>query len=225
MTTAFRPSVRQTSTVSPYDGSRSRFLELLRGPGTGGTVLLEREYEAFYAILHGLSRTSTFGNVFQDKREVSTSQAIHEIRLKTGLTWEQLSKIFHVDRRSLHFWASGKSLSASHEEQLFRLLRLVRMIDRGSARANRAILLNPLGKGNQSPFEKLISGDYEEVLTLIGSSGVTRRRPPMASAEQVANKLPASPFSIDGVIDDSSLPTSGIYRASKRARVNRGKFA
>lgn len=222
MTTTLLSSAMRTSTGSTYPDFTPRFLELPRAFGTGSTVLPSAESEILFAFFLRPTRTSTLGIFFQGTQEVSTSRAIHEIRLKTGLTWDQLSKVFHVDRRSLHFWASGKALSASHEEQLFGLLRLVRQIDRGSARANRAILFNPLSGSNQTPFAKLVSGDYEEVLALIGSSDAARRRPPMPSAEQVAARLPASIFGFDGDIDDSSLPTSGIYRASKRVRIKRG---
>lgn len=225
MTATLLSSASRTSTGSTYPDLVPRFLEFPGAFGTGGTVLPSAESGILFAFCLRPPRTSTLGILFQGTQEVSTSRAIHEIRLKSGLTWDQLSRVFHVDRRSLHFWASGKALSAIHEEQLFRLLRLVRQIDRGSARANRAILFNPLSGSSQTPFEMLVSGDYEEVLALIGSSEATRSRPPIPSAEQVAARLPASLFSIDGDIDDSSLPTSGIYRATKRVRVRRGNSA
>ena len=223
MTPTLLRSFSRTSTVSAYTSATPQSSKLARVFGTGGTVLLNEDCEILYASLFGLPRTSTFGISARDNKETSTRRAINEIRLKTGLTWNQLSMIFRVDRRSLHYWASGKALSASHEAQLFLLLRLVRQIDRGSARANRAILLTPLGESNQSPFEKLVSGDYEEVFALLGSPGSIRRRSAMPSAEQVTSKLPAAPFVFDGDIDDSPLATPSIYRASKRVKVDRGQ--
>jgi hypothetical protein len=225
MTATLLSSARRTSTGSTYLRSTEQLVEFPRTFGTGGTVLPSAESDILFDFFLRPSRTSTFGIFVQAIQEVSTSRALHEIRLKTGLTWDQLSKIFHVDRRSLHFWASGKALSAIHEEQLFRLLKVFRRIDRGSARENRAILLNPLGRSNQTPFEKLVSGDFDGALSLVDSSQITRRRSPVPSAEQVADRLPSSPFSFDGDIDDSPLPTSGLYRASKRVRIKRGDSA
>lgn len=67
--------------------------------------------------------------------------AIAELRRRSGLTWDQLARLFNVSRRALHFWASGKPMTPSNEEHLQRVLSALRKIDRGSASANRSILL------------------------------------------------------------------------------------
>ena len=38
---------------------------------------------------------------------VPAGTAIGELRRLSGLTWDQLARLFNVSRRSLHFWASG----------------------------------------------------------------------------------------------------------------------
>src|SRR5262245_15054918 len=43
---------------------------------------------------------------FKVAPDVSTGSAVMEIRRLSGLTWEQLSALMGVARRSLHFWAS-----------------------------------------------------------------------------------------------------------------------
>ena len=48
----------------------------------------------------------------------ATQKALGELRRLSGLTWEQLAKLFNVSRRSLHFWASGQPLSRFNEEVL-----------------------------------------------------------------------------------------------------------
>jgi DNA-binding transcriptional regulator YiaG len=45
----------------------------------------------------------------------STQQAVNELRKLSGLTWEQLATLFNVSRRSVHFWASGQSLTSANE--------------------------------------------------------------------------------------------------------------
>ena len=39
--------------------------------------------------------------------------AIGELRRLSGLTWDQLARLFNLSRRSLHFWASGKPMAPS----------------------------------------------------------------------------------------------------------------
>ena len=46
----------------------------------------------------------------QIPKSQSTGTSIMELRRLSGLTTDQLARIFNVDRRSLHFWASGKRL-------------------------------------------------------------------------------------------------------------------
>ena len=70
----------------------------------------------------------------------TTGHAVNEIRRLSGLTWEQLGELFAVSRRSAHFWASGKPLSAANEARLMQVLDIIRGADRGDARSTRAKL-------------------------------------------------------------------------------------
>ena len=96
-------------------------------------------------------------HLFQDSQK-----AINELRKTSGLTWEQVAKLFNVSRRSIHFWASGQPLASDNEEKLNRLLGVIRYIDRGSASLNRKLLLNPNADG-ELPLDQLISGEYDKV--------------------------------------------------------------
>jgi len=98
----------------------------------------------------------------------SAEAAISELRRMTGLTWEQLARLFSVTRRTVHFWASGKVMNAANEERLHRILAFVRMIDRGTASENRAALLQP-GANGARPLDLLASGDYLDALAALGS--------------------------------------------------------
>ena len=42
---------------------------------------------------------------------LSDRGAIAELRRLSGLTWDQLARLFNVSRRALHFWASGKPMT------------------------------------------------------------------------------------------------------------------
>ena len=56
----------------------------------------------------------------------STAEAVMEIRRRSGLTWEELGDLFDVSRRSIHHWANGKPVTASHDRMIRRMLAAVR---------------------------------------------------------------------------------------------------
>jgi DNA-binding transcriptional regulator YiaG len=141
-----------------------------------------------------------------------TQKAILEIRRLTGLTWEQLAKLFNVSRRTLHFWASGKRLNSFNEEQLNLLLDTIRYIDRGSASLNRNLLLVPLRDGTVS-FDLIIAGKYQEVKNILGS-GNAPQKPKLNPLSEDALKS-RTPISPENLIDALQEP---IHREVGRSR-------
>jgi DNA-binding transcriptional regulator YiaG len=141
-----------------------------------------------------------------------TQKAVHQIRRLTGLTWEQLAKLFNVSRRTLHFWASGKRLNSFNEEQLNLLLDTIRYIDKGNASLNRNLLLMPLRDGTV-PFNLLIAGKYQEVKNLLGS-GNAPQRPKLNSLSENAIKS-RTPISPENLVDALHEP---IHREVGRSR-------
>lgn len=51
-----------------------------------------------------------------------SAHLVKELRNATGFTWEQLSKLLGVSRRSVHLWAAGGRMAAANEEAVARLL-------------------------------------------------------------------------------------------------------
>jgi len=143
--------------------------------------------------------------------------AIAELRRLSGLTWDQLARLFDVSRRSLHFWASGKVMSARNEEHLQRLLAVMRKVDRGSASANRGVLLAPREDGS-IPFDRLAAGDYERVLDLLGYGEAHRLQAPKLSSEAMAARAPRPPGELVGALQDRVHPASGRLLAAKPVR-------
>lgn len=132
----------------------------------------------------------------------STSAAILELRRLSGLTWEQLARLFGVDRRSLHFWANGKPLTPAHEERLQRLLATVRRFDQGRARENRALLLEARADG-LIPFDLLVEGKFEQALALIAPAAPTaRQRTAPLSTEARTARAPPPPSELVGALQD-----------------------
>lgn len=76
-----------------------------------------------------------------------TNAVLREIRSITGYTWQQLSHLLGVDRRSLHLWVSGGGIRPEHERQLVELRELVRDVNAGSPSATRAELTSSLYRG------------------------------------------------------------------------------
>jgi hypothetical protein len=152
----------------------------------------------------------------------AANAALGELRRLTGLTWDQLARVFKVSRRSLHFWASGKPMAANNEEHLQRVLAVARKIDRGSATATRAALF-AAREGGTLPFDLLAAGDYERVVSLLGSAETPRVRPPRLTAAVRAARSPLKPEELVGALHDPIHPVSGQLRAAKAVAIRRRK--
>jgi len=146
------------------------------------------------------------------------SAAILELRRVSGLTWEQLARLFGITRRSLHFWASGKPLTPAHEERLHRLLATVRRLDRGSAHANRTLLLGVHDDGC-IPFDLLVAGQYEHVLALLGPGHAPARPHPAAlTVDARVARAPHAPEDVAGSLQDRVHTEVGQVRVPRVAR-------
>jgi len=152
-------------------------------------------------------------HLFQDSQK-----AINELRKTSGLTWEQVAKLFNVSRRSIHFWASGQTLASDNEEKLNRLLGVIRYIDRGSASLNRKLLLNPNADG-ELPLDQLISGEYDKVRENLGR-GNPPKRPKLTplSEEESELRRPLLPEILIDALQDSIHHDVGRSRPAKTLR-------
>jgi DNA-binding transcriptional regulator YiaG len=102
--------------------------------------------------------------------ESPNTEAIHELRLLTEFTWEQIARLFSVSRRSVHLWASGGLMSRENEEHLHRVLGIVRRSDCGRPVDNRAALLSHHGTSSYCAFDLLSARDYQNASLLLGTS-------------------------------------------------------
>lgn len=129
----------------------------------------------------------------------SHAEAVLEVRKTSGLTWELLASLFGVDRRSVHLWASGRSMNAVNAERLGRILAAVRRFDRGSPSATRAWLFAP-GRDGRTPLDLLREGRMEEILMPV--TAVIAPRPRALSAEAKKARVPRSPETLVGARTD-----------------------
>jgi transcriptional regulator with XRE-family HTH domain len=128
--------------------------------------------------------------------------ALMELRQRTGLTWDRLASLFGVDRRSVHFWASGRPLSSANAERVARVLSLVRSVDRGAPDATCLWLLTP-DKTGLTPFELLRQRRYDEIELPPGGRHVERPTPPRLSPEAAAERAPSPPDQLVGACEDN----------------------
>jgi hypothetical protein len=170
-----------------------------------------------FAVIALLSGQTTSGMVVAGAPV--SSKAILEVRRLSGLTWDQLARIFAVDRRSLHFWASGKPLSPANEERLQRLLVTIRRIDRGAAAATRALLFTPLVDG-AIPYDLLCAEQFDRLMVLVGGRLGTPTAPELSSRARAARK-PRPPAEHLGAEQDRVHKDEGVLLSTTPIRTKR----
>ena len=154
----------------------------------------------------------------------TTAQALSNLRQVSGLTWEQLGRVFAVSRRAVHFWASGRPMSAEHEEHLRQALALVRHRPAGADQVRGALLSIVDG---QQVLELLASKRFEEVEAALTSSVGARQRPnaptrvPLSPSANAARRPPPPDVMAAGE-DDSAHTLMGRGRAARTSR-SRGR--
>ncbi len=169
------------------------------------------------------STSSGFGEVplleelaLTENQGITTRRAISEIRQISGLTWEELGRLFHVSRRSVHFWASGKPLRSGKEVLLLRTLDFIRKVDRGNARDNRSAIF--LAIDGRTPFDLISKGNFTEAENLLGI-GTGRKKLPNSRLDRT-EKILRSPLPPEQLVDAMN---DRIHRASEKGRVVRTK--
>ncbi|WP_152628111.1 hypothetical protein [Streptacidiphilus neutrinimicus] len=86
----------------------------------------------------------------------STAAGVTQLRADTGLTWDQLGRLFGVSRRAVHLWASGKQMNARNIELLSALEKLVSKAPGGNPQERRAWLFSPDREG-VTPLEEFMA--------------------------------------------------------------------
>ncbi|GAB1328387.1 hypothetical protein ACE1SV_27260 [Streptomyces sennicomposti] len=90
--------------------------------------------------------------------QIGTAAEVRMLRERSGLSWQQVARLFGVSRRAVHMWAAGGRMTDHHAALLGRHLAVVREHDRGNAEATKQYLLaaNP---GERSPYQLMV--DYQ----------------------------------------------------------------
>lgn len=88
-------------------------------------------------------------------RVLETRDSVRELRQRSGLTWDELARLFGVSRRTAHAWANGSRLNQAHAERLTRIVRAMDAFVADSPETTRSRLLAP-DEGGVSAFQRLI---------------------------------------------------------------------
>ncbi|BDA66316.1 hypothetical protein RIVM261_051510 [Rivularia sp. IAM M-261] len=156
----------------------------------------------------------------------ATRKAVNELRKLSGLTWDQLAKIFNVSRRTMHFWASGQPLSSFNEENLNRLLGTIRYVDRGRADINRSLLISP-GSDGKPLIDLLAIGEYKKVKQILGKGNAPQKpRLTSLSEDTRMSNMPPNPADLVDALQDSihrDVGRTRIARTSRKRKNDSGK--
>ncbi len=104
--------------------------------------LVQAPLDQLILIDHTSSGLPTPDRTHSNAVSASPAQRIEEIRALTGLTIDQIGRLFGVSRRSVHNWISGNAMSTQHEERAAKILAIVQMLPGSTSAERRAALLD-----------------------------------------------------------------------------------
>lgn len=113
------------------------------------------------SIDHTSSGILELDGAHSDEASASPAQRISELRALTGLTTDQVGRLFGVSRRSVHNWISGNAMSPHHEERAAKLLAIVQALPGSTATERRGALLD--SSRGTSLFHQLVAARAESV--------------------------------------------------------------
>lgn len=111
-----------------------------------------------------LSQSATYGHVaspiqsvdrvaaenpVRDEEEAlpDLAKSVRSLRQRSGLTWEELARIFGVTRRTLYNWSIGGQVSAANAQAIAEVIGSLHDIDSGDPKTTRSRLLAPAEDG------------------------------------------------------------------------------
>lgn len=106
------------------------------------------------AVAHALT---ALGTDEPSKAPIATPAAlVRRLWNTSGLTGEQMARLFGVSRRAVHLWVSGGRMNAANHERLAHLLAVIDALPGHTPAQRRAALLAPDEHG-MSPYDRLRS--------------------------------------------------------------------
>lgn len=119
---------------------------------TGHVELRQPSQSATYGGLSSRTRVALTARQqpVNDQEEVSLPELARSVRSmhqRSGLTWDELARIFGVTRRTLYNWSIGGQVSAANAQAIAEVIRSLHEIDSGDPKITRSRLLAPTQNG------------------------------------------------------------------------------
>ncbi len=99
---------------------------------------------------------------------------ITHLRRMSGLHWGELARVFGVDRRALHYWATGRNPSPENLRRLQWVVQWIERYDSGTAELTREALISA-APGEASALGRLVAEMETTDVGPPGGSGSGRR--------------------------------------------------
>lgn len=139
---------------------------LEQSTGTGATSSNEVQAEANWTSSRdfdiGLSAAES--PIGEKLATAALSEAVKWLHSESGLTWEQLARLFGVSRRTVHLWATGGRMNSHHFALLNEVTQIIQGLPVSTAQERRELLLLPSTRA-RSLYDRLrdrLSSDYVE---------------------------------------------------------------
>jgi transcriptional regulator with XRE-family HTH domain len=150
---------------------------------------------------------------------VSAKESIQEIKRLSGLTWEELGKVFGVSRRSVHNWAMGERLTAENAEKIRQVLANLHRLNRTNSHLTADVL-----RGTHVDGRPIL-----DILTQLGPKdleGYPEPYPVPPKLETDGSRLkanwdPRPPFQF---LEEERVVDDGPLRSMKASEVRRPKL-
>lgn len=99
---------------------------------------------------------------------MSDSELVRWIKENSGLTWDQVARVFDVSRRTVHLWAKGSRVSARNAEAIREFAALVSEVGGRTPTSKRSSLL-AIGSDGLSALDRFRRVQYDAASDVTGT--------------------------------------------------------
>lgn len=173
---------------------------------------------------------STSAAVVIDLPTVATTPpqvaALDDLKKHSGFTWDQLARLFGVDRRSIHNWTNGQPMTQAHEEALHRIHEIVHLIDDANPFVVRGTMRD---RTRGSSIADLLAAHRFDDARVVALGGVVideraaLRAPsrPLSPEERRKRSDGLTPFDLTQTVGKGELPRPGLRKSTPISRRRR----
>ncbi len=201
----------------PNDGENTNVIRLTRTFTEPSTSV------GYQQNLHADGTSANSINESCDLAKLNSVEAIFEIRRLSGLTWELLSELFNVSRRTVIQWANGRLPTEHFESEIRRVLETMRHLNEGDQLATLERLLTVVD--GSTLFDNLVEHRYAEVLQLpAGTAAVANSRQHSVAflgSESEQRQLAPPALLLGAIQERPELPVgkTRIFRPERKKKI------